>query len=142
MDITRWPVPKSDLLLSLQRKMEKLYSVGKNKRGADCGSDHEFLIAKFRLKLKKVGKTTRPFSYDLNQIPHNFTVSEKYIQGIRSHRVPEEVRTEVHNIIQDAVIKIVPKRKKRKKAKWLSEEALQIAEKKREAKGKGKYIPI
>ena len=77
MDITRWPVPKSDLLLSLQRKMEKLYSVGKNKRGADCGSDHEFLIAKFRLKLKKVGKTTRPFSYDLNQIPHNFTVSEK-----------------------------------------------------------------
>ena len=56
--------------------------------------------------------------------------------------MPEEVRTEVHNIIQDAVIKIVPKRKKRKKAKWLSEEALQIAEKKREAKGKGKDIPI
>ena len=59
--------------------MEKLYSVGKNKRGADCGSDHEFLIAKFRLKLKKVGKTTRPFSYDLNQIPHNFTVEVRNI---------------------------------------------------------------
>ena len=102
--------------------MEKLYSVGKNKRGADCGSDHEFLIAKFRLKLKKVGKTTRPFSYDLNQIPHNFTVSEKYIQGIRSHRVPEEVRTEVHNTVQEEGIKTIPKKKKCKKAKWSSEE--------------------
>ena len=54
--------------------MEKLYTVSKNKTGADCGSDHELLIAKFRLKLKKVGKTTRPFRYDLNQIPYNFTV--------------------------------------------------------------------
>ena len=54
--------------------MEKLYTVSKNKTGADCGSDHEFLIAKFRLKLKKVGKTTRPFRYDLNPIPYNYTV--------------------------------------------------------------------
>ena len=54
--------------------MEKLYIVSKTRPGADCGSDHELLIVKFRLKLKKVGKTTRPFSYDLNQIPYNYTV--------------------------------------------------------------------
>ena len=54
--------------------MEKLYTVRKTRRGAECGSDHEPLIAKFRLKLKKVGKTTRPFRYDLNQIPYNYTV--------------------------------------------------------------------
>ena len=55
-------------------KMEKLYTISKNKIGADCGSDHELLIAKFRLKLKKVEKTTRPFRYDLNQIPYDYTV--------------------------------------------------------------------
>ena len=71
MDITRWSTPKSDLLYSLQPKMEKLYTVSKTRPGADCGSDHELLIAKFRLKLKKVGKTTRPFRYDLNQIPYD-----------------------------------------------------------------------
>ena len=54
--------------------MEKLYMVSKNKTGADCGSDHELLIAKFRLKLKKVGKTTRPFRYDLNQIAYDYTL--------------------------------------------------------------------
>ena len=54
--------------------MEKLYTVSKNKTGGDCGSDHELLIAKFRLKLKKVGTTTRPFRYDLNQVPYNYTV--------------------------------------------------------------------
>ena len=53
--------------------MEKLYTVNKNKTGADCGSDHELLIAKFRFKLKKVEKTTRPFKYDLNQIPYDYT---------------------------------------------------------------------
>ena len=65
VDITRWLTPISDWLYSLQPKMEKLYTVSKNKTGLD----HELLIAKFRLKLKKVGKTTRPFRYDLNQIP-------------------------------------------------------------------------
>ena len=74
MDITRWSTPKSDWLYSLQPKMEKLYTVAKTRPGADCGSDHELLIAKFRLKLKKVGKTTRPFRYDLNQIPYDYTV--------------------------------------------------------------------
>ena len=68
--------------------MEKLHTVTKTILGADCGSDHELLIAKFRLKLKKVGKTTIPFRYDLNQI-------NKKIKGIRSDRVPEELWTEV-----------------------------------------------
>ena len=57
--------------------MEKLYTVSKNKTGSDCGSDHEFFIAKFRLKLRKVGKITRPFRYDLNQIPHDYTVKKR-----------------------------------------------------------------
>ena len=62
------------LIIFLQPKMEKLYTVSKNKMGGDCGSDHELLITKFRLKLKKVGKTARPFRYDLNQIPYDYTV--------------------------------------------------------------------
>ena len=57
--------------------MEKLYTVAKTRPGADCGSDHELLLAKFRLKVKKVGKTTRPFSYDLNQIPYDYAVEVK-----------------------------------------------------------------
>ena len=74
MDITRWSTPKSDWLCSLQPKMESSIQSAKTRLGADCGSDHEPLIAKFRLKLKKVGKTTRPFRYDLNQIPYDYTV--------------------------------------------------------------------
>ena len=75
MDITRWSILKSDLLYSLQPKMEKLsIQSAKTRLGADCGSDHELLIAKFRLKLKKVGKTTRPFRNDLNKIPSDYTV--------------------------------------------------------------------
>ena len=79
MDIIRWSTPKSDWLYSLQPKMEKLYTVSKKRPGADCGSDHELLIAKFRLKLKKVGKTTTPFMYDLNQIPYDYTVEIRNI---------------------------------------------------------------
>ena len=89
--------------------------------------------------MNKVGKTTRPFRYDLNQIPYNYTVKvTNRFKGLDLiGRVPEELWTEVHDIVQEAVIKTVPKKKKCKKAKWLSEEALQIAEKRREAKGKG-----
>ena len=106
--------------------------------GTDCGSDHELLIAKFRLKLKKVGKTTRPFRYALNQIPYNYTVEvrNRFKELDLIDRVPEQLWMEVYNIVQEAVIKIIPKKKKCKKAKWLSEEAIQIAEKRREAKGK------
>ena len=74
MDITRWPIPKSDWLYSLQQRWRSSIQSAKIKPGADCGSDHELLIAKLRLKLKKVGKTTRPFRYGLNQIPYDYTV--------------------------------------------------------------------
>ena len=119
--------------------MEKLYTVSKNKTGADCGSDHELFIAKFRLKLKKVGEITRPFRYDLNQIPYDYTVEvTNRFKGLDLiDRVHEELWMEVHDTVQEAVIKTIPKKKKCKKAKWLSEVGLQIAEKRREAKGKG-----
>ena len=102
-------------------------------------SDHELLIAKFRLKLKKIRKTTRPFRYDINQIPYNHTVEvTSRFKGLDLiDRVPEELWTEVCDIIQEAGIKTIPKKKKCKKAKWLFEEALQIAVKRRETKGKG-----
>ena len=110
----------------------------KTKPGADCGSDHELLIAKFRLKLKKVGKTTRPFRFDLNQIPYDYKVEvTNRFKGLDLiDRVPEELWMEVHGIVQEAVIKTIPKKKQCKKAKWLSEEALQTAMKIREVKGK------
>ena len=79
--------------------MEKLYTVSKTRLEADCGSDHEFLIAKFRLKLKKVGKITRPFRYDLNQIPYDCIVEMRNrFKGLDLiDRVSEELWTEVHN---------------------------------------------
>ena len=95
--------------------------------------------------MKKVGKTTRPFRYDLNQIPYDYTVEvTNRFKGLDlTDRIPKELWTEVRDILQEAVIKTIPKKKKCKKAKWLFEEALQIAEE-REAKGKGKRkdIPI
>ena len=88
--------------------------------GTDYGSDHELLIAKFRLKLKKVGKTTRPFRYDLNQIRCDYRVEvTNRFKGLDLiDRVPEDLWTEVHVIVQEAVIKAIPKKKKCKKAKW------------------------
>ena len=85
--------------------------------GADCGSDHELLIAKFRLKLKKVGKTTRPFRYDLNQIPYGYIVEvTNRFKGLDLiDRVPEELWTEVRDIVQEEVIKTIPKKKKCKR---------------------------
>ena len=95
MDITRWSIPKSDWLYSLQPKMEKLSTVSKKRKRlwADCDSDHELLIAKFRLKLKKVGTTTRPFRYDLNQIPYDYTVEVRNrFKGLDLiDRVPDEL---------------------------------------------------
>ena len=97
--------------------MEKLYTQpAKTRPGVDCGSDHELLVAKFRLKLKKVGKTTRPFRYDLNQIPYNCTVEvTNKLKGLDLiDRVPEELWTEVHNIVQEVVIKIIPPKRNAK----------------------------
>ena len=106
----------------------------------------QIIIAKFRLKLRKVGKTTRPFKYDLNQIPYDYTVEVmNRFKGLDLiDRVPKELWMEVHDIVQEAGIKTTPKKKKYKKAKWLSDEELQIAVKRREgkAKEKRKYIPI
>ena len=112
--------------------MEKLYTA-KTRLGADFDSDHEHLIAKFRLKLKKVGKTTRPFRYDLNQIPYDYTVKVRNrFKGLDLiDRVPEELWMEVHDIVQESVIKTIPKKKKCKKAKWLFQEALQLSLKRR-----------
>ena len=100
--------------------MEKLYTVSKIKMGRyDYGSDCVFLIAKFRLKLKKVGKTTRPFRYDLNQIPYDYTVevTNRFKGLVLIDRVPEQLWMEVHDIVQEAGIKTIPKEKKCKKAK-------------------------
>ena len=99
--------------------MEKLYTVRKTRLGADCGSDHELLIAKIRRKLKKVGRTTRPFKYDLNQIPYDYTVEVRNrFKGLDLiERVPEELWTEVWNIVQEAVIKTIPRKGNEKKAK-------------------------
>ena len=102
-----------DYVLCSRRWRNSVQSA-KARPGDDCGSDHELLIAKFRLKLKKVGKTTKPFRYDLNQIPYNYTVEVtngfKGLDGI--DRVPEELWTKVHDIVQKAVIKTIPKKKK------------------------------
>ena len=119
--------------------MEKIIQSAKTRLGADFGSDHELLIAKLRRKLKKVGKTTRPFRYDLNQIPYDYTVEVRNrFKGLDLiDRVPDELWMEVHEIVQETGIKTIPKKKKCKKAKWLSEEALQIAVKRWEVKSKG-----
>ena len=135
-----------DYILCSQRWRSSIQST-KTRPEADCGSDHELLIAKFRVKLKKVGKTTRPFRYDLNQIPNDYTVEARNrFKGLDLiDRVPDELWMKVHDIIQETGIKTIPKKKKCKKAKWLSEEALQIAMKRREAKSKGekgRYIHL
>ena len=126
--------------------MEKLYTVSINKSRTDCGSDHELLIPKFRLNFKKVGKTIRPFMYDLDQFTYDYTeeVTNRFKALDLINRVPDELWTEVHDIIQEAGIKTIPKEKKWQKAKWLSEEASQIAinKEKQKAKGKRKGIPI
>jgi len=126
-----------DYILCSQRWRSSIQSA-KTRLGVDCGSDHEHLIAKFRLKLNKVGKNTRPFRYDLNQIPYDYTVKvTNRFKGLDLiDRVPEELWMEVRDIVQEAGNKTIPKKKKGKKPKRLSEEALQIAVKRREVKGK------
>ena len=116
---------QTDYIFCSQRWRSSIQSA-KTRLGADYGSDHDLLIAKFRLTLKKVEKTTRPFRYDLTQIPYDYTV------GVRNRfkgldlidRVPDELWTEVRDIVQGTGIKIIPEKKKCKKEKWPSEEAL------------------
>ena len=113
-----------DYILCSQRWRSSIQSE-KTRPGADCGSDHELLIAKFRLKLKKAGKTTRPFRYDLNQIPYDYTVEvKKRFKGLDLiDRVPDELWMEVRDIVQETGNKTIPVEKKCKKAKWLSGDA-------------------
>ena len=94
--------------------MEKLYTVNKIRPGADCGSDHDLLNTKFRVKLKKVGKTARPFRYDLNQIPYDYTVEVRNRFKGRDliDRVPDELWNEVRDIAQETGIKTIPLEKK------------------------------
>ena len=107
--------------------------------GADCDSDQQLYIAKLRLRLRKVGETTRPFKHGLNQIPYDYTVEvmNRFKGLYLVDRVPEKLWTEVHNIVQEAVTKTISKKKKCRKAK--SEEALQIAVERKEGKGKGEW---
>ena len=126
-----------DYILCRQRQRSSIQSA-KTRLGTDCGSHHELLIATLRFQEKKVGKTTRPFRYDLNQISYDYTVEVRNrFKGLDLiDRVPEELWTEVCDTVQEIEIKTIPKKKKCKKAKWLSEEALQIAVNRREVKGK------
>ena len=123
---------QTDYILCSQRWRSSIQST-KTRPGVDCGSDHELLIAKFRLKLKKVGKIARPFRYDLNQIPYDYTVEVRNrFKGLDlKDRVPDELWNEVHDIVQETGIKTIPMEKECKKAKWLSAEALQRAVKRR-----------
>ena len=107
--------------------MEKFYTVNKNRTGANCGSDRELLIAKFRFKLKKLGKITQLFRYHLNKISYNYAVEvRKRFKGLDLvDRVSEELWMEVCNTVKEEVTKFIPGKKKCKKAEKLSEEALQ-----------------
>ena len=97
--------------------MEKLYTVSKKRLGADCDSDHELLIAKFRLKLKKVGKPTRLFRYGLNQIPYDYTMEVRNrFEGLYLiDRVPEELWMEICDIVQEARINTIPRKRNAKR---------------------------
>ena len=118
-----------DYIICSQRWRSSIQST-KTRPGADCGSDHELLIIKFRHKLKKVGKTARPLRYDLNQIPYDYTVEVRNrFKGLDPiDRVPHEVWNEVRDIVQETGIKINPTKKKCKRPKLLSEKALLLAE--------------
>ena len=110
---------KIRLIIFFAAKWRSSIQLAKTRPGADCGSDHELLIAKFRLKLNKVGKTTRPFRCDVNQIPYDYTVEVRNtFKGLDLiDRVPDELWTEVHDILRETGSKTIPKKKKCKKAK-------------------------
>ena len=105
----------------MQPKWRGSIQSAKTRPGVDCGSDHELLIAKFRIKLKKVGKTTGPFRYDLNQIPYDYTVEVRNrFKGLDLiDRVPDELWTEVRDTVQETEIKTIPMEKKCRKSEQL-----------------------
>ena len=105
----------------MQQRWRTSIQSAKTRPGVDCGSDHELLIAKFRVKLKKVGKTTRPFRYDLNNIIYDYTmeVTNRFKGLDLIDKVSEELWTEVYDIVQEAGIKTIPIEKKCKKGKMV-----------------------
>ena len=121
-----------------QRWRSSIQSV-KTRSGAGCDSDHELLIAQLNSGIEDSKKTTGPFRYDQNQVIYDYTVEvTNRFKGLDLiGQVPEELWVEVCDTAQELVIKTIPKKKKCKTANWLSEEALQIVEKRREGKGKG-----
>ena len=137
---------QTDYILCSQRWRSSTQSA-KTKPGADCGSDHELLIAKFRLKLKKMERATRPFGYDLNQIPYDYTVEVRNrLKGLDLIECRMNYEWRFVTLCRRQGTRSSPrKRNAKKKAKWLSGEALQIAVKRREAKSKGekeRYNPL
>ena len=132
------------LIIFFAAKDEKLCTVSKKRPGADCGSDYELLIAKLRLKLKKVGKTTRLFRYDLNQIPYDYIVEvTNRFKGLDLIECLKNYGQRFVTLYRRQGSGPSPRGKKCKKAKWLSEEALLIAVKREvKAKEKRKDIPI
>ena len=144
MDTTRWSTPKLDwFLLCSQRWRSSIQSENQDQE-LTVAQIMNSLLPKSDWNWRKLRKATRPFKNDLNQIPYDYTVEVRnQFQGLgRIDRVPDELRMEVHDIVQETGIKTIPKKKKCKKAKWLSEEALQIAVKRREAKPKEKRRDI
>ena len=130
------------LILSLQPKVEKLYTVSENKTRSWLWLRSWTPYGQIQTEIEESGGNTRPFRYDLNQIPYDYTVEVRYrFKGLDLiDRVPGELWTEVRDIVQETGIKTIPMEKKCKKAKWLSGEALQIAVKRREAKNKGEKV--
>ena len=118
---------------------EARYSQQKQDQRADCGSDHELLTAKFRLKLKKVGKTTRPFRYDLNQIPYDYTVEVRIrFKGLDLiDRVPDELQNEVRDIVQETGIKTIPMENEMQRSKMAVWRGLTNNCEKKRSKSKG-----
>ena len=135
MYITRWSIPKWNESYFFATKYEEaVYSQSaKTRPGDDHSSDQEYFTSKFRLNLKKVGRTTRPFRYDLNQISYVCTVEvTNRFKGLNMiNSVPEELWMEVHNTVQEMMIETIPKKKRLKKGKMVTWEALQIAEKRK-----------
>ena len=129
---------RTSYILCSQTWRSSVQSV-KTRPGADCSSDHELLIAKFRLKLKKVGKTSRPFRYDLSQITHDYTVEvTNRFKGLDILECLKNYGWRFMTLYRKQGSRPSPGKINAKKAKWLSEKALQIAVKRREVKGKGK----
>ena len=123
--------------------MEKLHIVSKTRQGVECGSDHELLIARFRLKLKKVGKTTRPFSYELNPISYDYTVEVRNrFKGLDLIECLMNYGWKFMTLYRRQGSRPSPRKRNAKKAKWLSEEALQIAVKRSEKQRRKGKISI